>query len=58
MGRTVDKKTMCTGKKRYKTEHQALTALNRINLGAQAWVRPRRYYLCPFCVGFHLTSQP
>ena len=48
-----------SGKKRYRTEEQAQTALDRIQHAdntARAKV-PQRVYACPHCAGWHCTSK-
>ena len=48
-----------SGKKRYRTEEQAQTALDRIqHADNSARVKvPQRVYSCPHCAGWHVTSQ-
>lgn len=49
------KKNRCrTGKRRFRDRTEAAVALKR----AHGWGRDEtRSYQCPFCNGFHLTSQ-
>lgn len=45
---------MCTSKTRYTSPSKALhAAMRRLRS-----TRRRRYYKCPICEGWHLTSQP
>lgn len=58
--RQKELKAACpSGKKRYRTEEQAQTALDRIqHADNTARVKiPARAYLCPYCAGWHVTSQ-
>ena len=59
-------KCRATGKWRYVSEFHALTALTGVTetqamdaqLGIESKRREQRYYRCPFCHGWHLTSKP
>lgn len=49
---------MCTGKRRYRDEIAAMLALGRIgDRGQDRGDRPVTQYRCPYCRGWHLTSQ-
>jgi hypothetical protein len=49
---------MCTGKRRYRDEIAAMLALGRIgDRGRDRGASPVRQYRCPYCHGWHLTSQ-
>lgn len=43
---------MCTGKRRYATQGDALDAA-----AIAGWERRRKAYLCPLCRRWHLTSS-
>ena len=50
-----------TGKIRFATEHDAQVALVGAVVGRNRGKTQRheqRYYVCPFCAGWHLTSRP
>lgn len=44
-----------SGKVRYRSKDQAVRALRALSNSTRQKV-PGRYYLCPSCNGFHLTS--
>jgi hypothetical protein len=49
---------MCAGKRRYRDEVAAMMALSRIGTrGRDRGTAPIRQYRCPYCRGWHLTSQ-
>lgn len=48
--------TVCR-KERYKTELDASIVLNICTTHPKNWKSPTRMYLCPWCDGWHLTSQ-
>lgn len=45
--------SMCLSKKRFNNEMEAIAACIRVSRNTG----PLRYYRCPYCDGFHLTSQ-
>ena len=55
--------TQCkTGKRRFGTEVEALIEIQEAyriqqKYGKQSTRREARYYVCPICKGYHLTSQ-
>ena len=46
-----ERRRMCTGKRRYRTQADALDAA--LIVGVE---RRRKAYLCPLCAHWHLTS--
>lgn len=48
-----DRQRMCTGKRRYRTQGDALEAAARVG-----YERDRTAYLCPLCGQWHLASKP
>jgi hypothetical protein len=47
----------CKKKVRFKSDADAQAAIKKINPGKKA-KRPSRFYKCPVCAGYHLSSQP
>lgn len=45
-------------KRRYDSEEQAQDALEAVQRDPRTPKIPGRLYSCPFCHGYHLTSQP
>lgn len=45
-------------KRRYRTEPEAMLELENVRHSPYAKRLPARFYLCPHCNGYHLTSQP
>lgn len=52
----VSRRKMCTGKVRYRDEIGALMALAS-TARASREREETRYYKCPLCCGWHLTSK-
>lgn len=48
-----ESRRMCTGKRRYRTQADALDAVAVLGLE-----RRRKAYLCPLCGHWHLTTAP
>ncbi len=48
-----ERRRMCTGKRRYRTQGDALDAALIAGVA-----RRRQAYLCPLCGHWHLTSAP
>ncbi len=46
----------CTGKQRHATQGQAIRASKRAAKRPSQRDEPMRFYLCPHCHGWHLTS--
>jgi hypothetical protein len=44
----------CTGKKRYRTDIEAINAAIKTSF---KWGKPMRHYRCPHCNGYHVTSE-
>lgn len=44
-------------KRRYTSQDAAEYALGLVHAGPHARYVPERAYLCPYCAGWHLTSQ-
>lgn len=51
------KKHTCKTKRRFSDEQSARAALNLINPTRKNG-KPYRYYKCPECNGYHLSSKP
>jgi hypothetical protein len=47
-----ERQRMCTGKRRYRTQGDALDAAMLVGLAQR-----RKAYLCPLCQNWHLTSR-
>ena len=55
--RTRPRRNCRTGKVRYRDHVEAVLALQFFAVWSDRDVVPVRCYECPFCAGFHLTSQ-
>lgn len=54
--RLPDGQTVCK-KRRYRTEPEALLELQHVRDDPKGHKVPVRVYACPYCRGWHLTSQ-